>query len=68
MKQGILSRYAADPLSLVIWALNTVAAVWLIEVQLTGGRGQLSQLAFGFALGLLLGNQSRLLIGSPKRT
>jgi hypothetical protein len=59
------SLIKADALTLVLAALLAVAAVGLVIDQLTAARNPLVNGLFLFALGLLLGNEVRLL--SPAR-
>ena len=67
MKRNRRPRYAADMLTLLILALLAVAAIWLFMDQVTGRHGVVSQMLFGFAIGLFLGNALRLSVGLPNR-
>jgi hypothetical protein len=61
------SLIKADALTLAFAALLAVAAIWLVVDQVTATRNPLADGLFLFGLGLLLGNEIRLLSSSrPK--
>ena len=66
MNGRVMSKLKADALTLVLAGLLAVAAVWLVVDQFAGAKNPLVDRLFFLALGLLLGNELRLL-GAPAR-
>jgi hypothetical protein len=66
MKERVVGKLKADTLTLVLAGLLAIAAVGLIVDQFAGGNNPLVDRLFFLALGLLLGNELRLL-GAPGR-
>jgi hypothetical protein len=66
MKERVVGKLKADTLTLVLAGLLAIAAVGLIVDQFAGGKNPLVDRLFFLALGLLLGNELRLL-GAPGR-
>jgi hypothetical protein len=67
MRERIVGKLKADTLTLVLAGLLAVAAVWLIVDQFAGAKNPLADRLFFLALGLLLGNELRLIGATGRR-